>query len=225
MADTYYDVLGLSRKPSKDDLLLGYMQLACKWHPENHGNSAEAVEKFRLVGEAFCVLYDTKARFGYDKSLATNPEGEKARRLGMTLEKTLAVFAEMTTRYVESDMQRGLTEPECVAALTSAGCPLEVAQCLAGKIFAEERSEVQKSGYIMLGTGAAFFSLGAGILLFSFSASGGKSYVIWYWPLGVGLALMLYAFYCIGTGRRALSVSALFAGENDNRPFKSKRRR
>jgi len=215
MAETYYDVLGLSRKPSKDDLLLGYMQLACKWHPENHHNSADAAEKFRQIGEAFCILYDAKARFGYDKSLAVSPDNESARRIAMPLEKTLAVFEEMTVRYVESEMQSGLNEIESVSALTAAGCPLAVAQRVTQKVYATESIEIQTSGYVVLAAGAAFFGVGAAIPIITSSESNGKSYWIWYWPLIVGLVLIIYSLYCIRTGRRALSLSALFRGDDD----------
>lgn len=62
----YYEVLGLSKSASKDDIKSSYRKLAKKYHPDiNKEPGAE--EKFKEVQEAYDVLYDDKKRQMYDQ--------------------------------------------------------------------------------------------------------------------------------------------------------------
>jgi molecular chaperone DnaJ len=47
----YYEVLGLVRSASKDEVRKSYRKLAIRWHPDkNPDNAAEASEKFKGIG-------------------------------------------------------------------------------------------------------------------------------------------------------------------------------
>lgn len=62
----YYEVLGLNKSASKDDIKSSYRKLAKKYHPDiNKEPGAE--EKFKEVQEAYDVLYDDKKRQMYDQ--------------------------------------------------------------------------------------------------------------------------------------------------------------
>jgi molecular chaperone DnaJ len=62
----FYEVLGISKSASKDDIKSAYRKLAKKYHPDlNH--DADAPEKFKEVQEAYDVLYDDKKRQMYDQ--------------------------------------------------------------------------------------------------------------------------------------------------------------
>ncbi|XP_040290128.1 dnaJ homolog subfamily B member 6 [Bufo bufo] len=64
----YYQVLGVHRNSSPDDLKKSYRRLALKWHPDkNPDNKEEAERKFKELAEAYEVLSDAKKRDIYDK--------------------------------------------------------------------------------------------------------------------------------------------------------------
>ncbi|XP_048021079.1 LOW QUALITY PROTEIN: dnaJ homolog subfamily C member 21 [Megalobrama amblycephala] len=63
----HYEVLGVKRDASDDDLKKAYRKLALKWHPDkNLDNSDEAAEQFKLIQAAYDVLSDPQERAWYD---------------------------------------------------------------------------------------------------------------------------------------------------------------
>lgn len=64
----YYEVLGISRSASQDEIKKAYRRLALRYHPDkNPDNSKEAEEKFKEVSEAYKVLSDSEKRQIYDQ--------------------------------------------------------------------------------------------------------------------------------------------------------------
>ena len=63
MAKNYYDILGIDKKASKDEVKKAFRVLAHKYHPDKAGGNAE---KFKEVSEAYSVLSDDKKRAEYD---------------------------------------------------------------------------------------------------------------------------------------------------------------
>lgn len=74
MADKrdYYEVLGVDRNASPDDIRMAYRKAALKWHPDRwvNGTDAEkktAEEKFKEASEAYSVLSDPQKKAKYDR--------------------------------------------------------------------------------------------------------------------------------------------------------------
>ncbi|XP_031844006.1 dnaJ homolog subfamily C member 21 [Nomia melanderi] len=63
----HYEILGVARNASDDDLKKAYRKVALKWHPDkNLDNPEEAKEQFQLVQQAWEVLSDPHSRTWYD---------------------------------------------------------------------------------------------------------------------------------------------------------------
>ena len=69
MADKrdYYEVLGLSRGASEDEIKKAYRQQAKKCHPDLHPDDKEAEAKFKELNEAYEVLSDPDKKARYDQ--------------------------------------------------------------------------------------------------------------------------------------------------------------
>jgi curved DNA-binding protein len=63
----YYQMLGLNRNASEDEIKRAYRKLALKYHPDHHPDDSESEEKFKEIGEAYAVLSDPEKRKEYDQ--------------------------------------------------------------------------------------------------------------------------------------------------------------
>ena len=72
----YYEVLGISKGASADEIKQGFRRLAMKHHPDrNPDNKKEAEEKFKELSEAYEVLSDLKKKAAYDQYGHAGMEG------------------------------------------------------------------------------------------------------------------------------------------------------
>ncbi|MDR0378341.1 MAG: molecular chaperone DnaJ, partial [Candidatus Accumulibacter sp.] len=63
----YYDVLGINRDASGDEIKKVYRKLAMKYHPDRNPDNPKAEERFKEAKEAYEVLSDTQKRAAYDQ--------------------------------------------------------------------------------------------------------------------------------------------------------------
>src|SRR3990170_106606 len=63
----YYEVLGVNKDASDDDLKKAYRRLAMKWHPDRNPDNPKAEENFKEAKEAYEVLCEPQKRAAYDQ--------------------------------------------------------------------------------------------------------------------------------------------------------------
>ena len=63
----YYDLLGIAKNASKDDIKKAYRIMAMKYHPDRNAGNEKAEQKFKEINEAYEVLNDDNKRTSYDR--------------------------------------------------------------------------------------------------------------------------------------------------------------
>ena len=72
----YYEVLGVKKEATADEIRKAYKKLAIKWHPDkNPDNKEEAENKFKEISEAYSVLSGPEKRKEYDNRDTANFRG------------------------------------------------------------------------------------------------------------------------------------------------------
>jgi curved DNA-binding protein len=62
----YYDILGVNKKATDEEIKRAYRKMAMKYHPDRNPNKKEAEERFKEINEAYAVLSDQEKRKQYD---------------------------------------------------------------------------------------------------------------------------------------------------------------
>ena len=71
----YYEVLGVDKNATEDQIKKAYRTIAIKYHPDRNPGNKEAEEKFKEAAEAYDVLHDPQKRQQYDQFGFNSPGG------------------------------------------------------------------------------------------------------------------------------------------------------
>src|SRR5215468_6455553 len=67
MKRDYYDILGISKGASQDEIKKAYRKVAMQYHPDRNQGDPSAEEKFKEAAEAYEVLSDSNKKAQYDR--------------------------------------------------------------------------------------------------------------------------------------------------------------
>ena len=103
MADSkrdYYEVLGVGKTATADEIKSAYRKLAMKYHPDRNPGDKVAEEKFKEAAEAYDVLHDPEKRQRYDQfghaGLGGGPGGSGGYGAGgMNMEDIFSMFGDI----------------------------------------------------------------------------------------------------------------------------------
>src|SRR5947209_8390737 len=90
----YYEVLGLKRDASPEEIKKAYRQLALKNHPDKNPGDSEAERRFKEAAEAYEVLSDTTKRQRYDRYGHAGLEGAAVHNF-QNAEDIMSAFSEI----------------------------------------------------------------------------------------------------------------------------------
>ncbi|MEM7572002.1 MAG: molecular chaperone DnaJ [Bacteroidota bacterium] len=93
----YYEVLGVGKSASKDELKKAYRKLAMKYHPDRNPDDKVAEEKFKEAAEAYEILNDEDKRARYDRlgHAGVDPQSGFGGGGGMTMEDIMSQFGDI----------------------------------------------------------------------------------------------------------------------------------
>ena len=94
----YYEVLGLSKSASQQEIKKAYRKLAIKYHPDKNPDNKEAEEKFKEAAEAYEILSDEDKRARYDRYGHAGVSGNAGGGFsgsGMTMEDIFRQFGDI----------------------------------------------------------------------------------------------------------------------------------
>ena len=99
----YYEVLGVDKKASEDEIKKAYRKIAIKYHPDRNPGDKEAEEKFKEAAEAYDVLHDEQKRKQYDQFGFNGPAGMEDLADSAASESQAATESQPNTAAATSD--------------------------------------------------------------------------------------------------------------------------
>lgn len=109
MSKDYYQILGVDKSASKDEIKKAYRKIAMKFHPDKNPDNKEAEEKFKQASEAYEILSDDEKRNRFDRfgSVDSNFQGGSSFNMDDIFSQFGDIFGSFTNRGGHKRQRRG----------------------------------------------------------------------------------------------------------------------
>ena len=91
----YYEILGVDRNASAEEIKKAYRKTAIKFHPDKNPGNKDAEEKFKEAAEAYEILSNQEKRAQYDRYGHTGPRGGGFSGGGMSMDDIFSQFGDI----------------------------------------------------------------------------------------------------------------------------------
>jgi molecular chaperone DnaJ len=93
----YYEILGVSKTATDEELKKSYRKLALKFHPDRNPNDKDAEEKFKEAAEAYEILSNKEKRARYDQfgHAGVDGQGFGSSGAGMNMDDIFSMFGDI----------------------------------------------------------------------------------------------------------------------------------
>ena len=195
--ESYYEILGVNKNSSSDEIKRAYHNLALKYHPDLNPNDSNAEIMFRKINQAYSVLSNEYRKAQYD---SMQSHASKANSTdNYTNEQALRQFMSTMYAYAADMTLQNIGVEEIASFLESKGCPHSIAIEIA------QSNEVYKKNTVRKAAGKLFvkaaISLIAGISLTAISYGiGARVFFIFYGLILYGVWNIVRAIYYSATG-------------------------
>lgn len=200
----FYQILGIPRSATQDDIKSAYRKLAFKWHPDKNSGNESATELFKLINEAYSVLSNPTQRNQYDNYLNSNQKQTNTEYKSPNIDPEVAaqIFLQEMFAFASELAFSNHNWSKIAPQLIAKGCPPGIAEYVAQACVAYRKGVVRNVAFKSFLKALAWFAVGGLITLFSYnSANPGSSYIVFWGPMLFGGYQMLKALYYLITGR------------------------
>uniref|UniRef100_A0A7C4LP51 Chaperone protein DnaJ n=1 Tax=Schlesneria paludicola TaxID=360056 RepID=A0A7C4LP51_9PLAN len=108
----YYEILGVERNASAEEIKRAYRKLAARYHPDRNPGDPEAIERFKEASEAFDVLGNDESRARYDRFGHAGVKGAAGTHEFHDVQDIFDAFGELFGDLFGGRSRRGGTRPQ-----------------------------------------------------------------------------------------------------------------
>ena len=145
MADSFYDVLGVSQNASQAEIADAYRKQAMQWHPDKNQGSRESEERFKRIAEAYSALREPQSRNAYDQAVSEGSASGTFQEHRIDPETAAAMFFQEMIKLASELTMQNVKWSRIAEALMQKGCPSAVAESIARGVDSQRKVAVRKS--------------------------------------------------------------------------------
>jgi DnaJ-domain-containing protein 1 len=194
--ETYYEILGVPKEATSEQIKNAYRNLAFKYHPDKNPNNKSAEDKFKAINEAYFVLSDEVRRNNYDQNI----NKENTKKENYSTDDALYQFMNTMYAYATEMTMNNIKSKDIAEFLISKGCPNYIAQSIAISIESQRKSMIRKEASRLFLK--SILSMVGGLIFTAISYNiGGSWFIVFYGLIIYGLWNGIRALYYIITGK------------------------